>query len=81
MTELPDAVHVLQHPHRVNHAAPLRSVNVSYGTNKQSNDKFGRYRRATVGLLGEIDHTWLGRSGGFAPMSLPLFQGVRREAF
>ena len=24
------------------------------------------------------DHTWLGRSGGFAPTSLPLFQGVRR---
>ena len=27
-----------------------------------------------------IDQTWFGRSGGFAPINLPLFQGVRREA-
>jgi hypothetical protein len=25
-----------------------------------------------------IDQTWFGRSGGLAPISLPLFQGVRR---
>ena len=25
-----------------------------------------------------MDQTWLGRSGGFAPMSLPLFQGSLR---
>ena len=25
-----------------------------------------------------IDHTWLGRSGGLTPMSLPLFHGARR---
>ncbi len=28
--------------------------------------------------LGPIDQTWLGRSGGFAPTSFPLFQGGRR---
>src|SRR5579871_3681420 len=26
-----------------------------------------------------IDQTCLGRSGGFAPVSLPLFQGTRRQ--
>ena len=25
-----------------------------------------------------IDQAWFGRSGGLAPISLPLFQGVRR---
>jgi hypothetical protein len=25
-----------------------------------------------------IDHRWLARSGGFAPISLPLYQGSRR---
>ncbi|OKO69792.1 hypothetical protein AC629_40970 [Bradyrhizobium sp. NAS80.1] len=25
-----------------------------------------------------IDQTWFGRSGGLAPISLPLFQGVRQ---
>ena len=28
-----------------------------------------------------IDHTCFGRSGGFAPISLPLFQGVRVGLF
>jgi hypothetical protein len=31
--------------------------------------------------LVRIDQTWLGRSGGFAPTSLPLFQGVRRVGY
>jgi hypothetical protein len=29
----------------------------------------------------QLDQTWLGRSGGFAPVSLPLFQGSRRTSF
>jgi hypothetical protein len=28
--------------------------------------------------LARIDHTWPSRNGGFAPVSLPLFQAARR---
>src|SRR6516225_12239016 len=37
-----------------------------------------RVRRSSCSLV-LIDHTWLGLRGGFAPGSLPLFQGTRRN--
>ena len=37
--------------------------------------------RPAICILVRIDHTWLGRSGGFAPINLPLFQGGRRAGF
>src|SRR5690606_5336178 len=37
-----------------------------------------RLRSAICNFV-RMDQTWLGRSGGFAPMSLPLFQGMRAD--
>ena len=34
--------------------------------------------RSAICSFVRMDQTWLGRSGGFAPTSLPLFQGTRR---
>src|SRR5689334_7152820 len=34
--------------------------------------------RLSISNLVRIDQTWFGRSGGLAPISLPLFQGTRR---
>jgi hypothetical protein len=36
--------------------------------------------RPSIWSVVQIDQTCLGRSGGFAPVSLPLFQGNRLEA-
>jgi hypothetical protein len=37
--------------------------------------------RPVIWSLVRIDQTCFGRRGGFAPTSLPLFQGSRREAW
>jgi hypothetical protein len=39
-----------------------------------------RVRPSTLSFV-RIDQTCFGRSGGFAPISLPLFQGVRERLF
>jgi hypothetical protein len=36
--------------------------------------------RSAIWRLVRIDHTCFGRSGGLAPVTLPLFQGMRLEA-
>jgi hypothetical protein len=36
----------------------------------------GMMARSQLSLV-LIDHTWLGRNGGLAPTSMPLFQGLR----
>ena len=66
--------------HRVQHLRPARRRHRNRA--QLAIDRQIERARSRAGLSinsrVRIDQTWLGRSGGLAPISLPLFQGVRR---